>query len=85
MKWEEIRQQYPHQWLLIEAKAAHTNSGHRILDRMSVIGTFSDSVAAMQSYSQLHHAPSERELYVCHTAQDQLEVAEHNGVGLRDL
>lgn len=80
MKWEEIRQQYPHQWLLVEVTKAHKNNGQRVLEQMAVIGTFTDSITAMQSYAQLHHDLSERELYVCHTAQNELDVIEREGV-----
>lgn len=85
MKWEEVRQQYPHQWLLVEAATAHSDSGQRVQDEIAVIGTFSDSITAMQSYAQLHQAPSERALYVCHTAQNEFEMSQRNGVALREL
>ena len=85
MTWEEIRQQYPYQWLLVEATPAQSNSGQPILSQMSVIGTFSDSVTAMQSYAQIHQTANERELYVCHTAQAELEITARNGVALRDF
>lgn len=79
MKWQEIRQQYPDQWLLIEATEAHSAAGQRILEQMSVIGTFSDSVTAMQSYTHLHHSPTEREFYVFHTGHEKLDIPEREG------
>jgi hypothetical protein len=54
MKWEEIRSRYPHQWLLVEAIKARSESGKRILEQVAVISTFPDSVAAMKGYTQLH-------------------------------
>lgn len=47
MQWTEIRQHYPHQWLLVEAIKAHSEAGQRILEELSVVDTFPDSVIAM--------------------------------------
>lgn len=76
MQWEEIRHQYPHQWLLIEAVRAHSEAGKRVLDQLSVIGIFPDSVTAMKGHLQLHNENFDRELYVFHTDREQLEVSE---------
>ncbi len=43
MQWQEIRNHYPRQWLLIEAIKAHTESNKRILDHLSVVGAYPDS------------------------------------------
>ena len=59
MKWEEIRQHYPRQWLLVEAIKAHSEADKRILEHISVIDVFSDSVAAMKGYTQLHREAPE--------------------------
>ena len=51
MKWQEIRTQYPVQWLLVEAIKAHSLDNKRILDQLAVVCAFSDSVAAMKGYA----------------------------------
>jgi hypothetical protein len=76
MCWQDIRNQYPHQWLLIEALRAHSEAGRRVLDQLSVIGTFPDSVTAMKGYLQLHDENFDRELYVFHTDREELDVPE---------
>lgn len=76
MQWTEIRQHYPHQWLLLEAIKARSEAGQRILEELSVVDTFPDSVAAMQRYGQLHREAPERELYVLHTDREKLEIKE---------
>lgn len=43
MKWQEIRNHYPVEWLIVEAIKAHSESGKRILDEISVVATFPDS------------------------------------------
>ncbi|MBI5653220.1 MAG: hypothetical protein HZC40_22655 [Chloroflexi bacterium] len=83
MQWDEIRTRYPQQWLLIEAIQAHSESSRRILDQLAVVNSFSDSVAAMQTYSQLHHQFPERELYVFHTSRENLEITERRWMGIR--
>jgi hypothetical protein len=67
MEWSAIRQTYPHRWLLVEALEAHSQSGKRVLDNLSVVDSFPDGVAAMKGYKELHHRAPERELYVLHT------------------
>jgi hypothetical protein len=77
MQWQEIRAHYPQQWLLLEAIKAHTEANKRILDQLAVVSTFSDSVAAMKSYEQLHHEAPDRELYVFHTSRDALDIRDY--------
>lgn len=83
MKWQEIRMQYPHCWLLIEAIKAHFQSGKRILDELTVVNTFLDSRSAMKRYTQLHREAPERELYVLHTDRENLDITERRWLGVR--
>jgi hypothetical protein len=83
MKWQEIKKQYPHRWLLIEAIKAHSQSGKRILDELTVVNTFSDSRSAMKRYTQLPHEAPERELYVLHTDRETLDITERRWLGVR--
>jgi hypothetical protein len=83
MQWTEIRQHHPHQWLLVEAIKAHSEAGQRILDELSVVDTFPDSVLAMQRYTQLHQEAPEREMYVLHTDRQELKIAERQWLGIR--
>jgi hypothetical protein len=85
MTWEEIRQYYPHTWLLIEAINAHSASGKRILEQVAVINTFPDSVTAMNSYARLHQEAPARELYVFHSDREQLDIAERLWLGIRGI
>jgi len=85
MQWQAIRQNYPQQWLLLEAIKAHSDGDQRVLDQLAVLGTFGDSVSAMQSYTQFHRESPERELYVFHTSREQLDIAERQWIGVRGL
>ena len=83
MEWNEIRRTYPHRWLLVEALAAHSQSGKRILEDLSVVDSFPDGLAAMNGYKDLHHRAPDRELYVLHTDREDLDIGELSWLGLR--
>ncbi len=85
MVWQEIRQHYPQQWLLVEAIKAHSEATKRILEQLAVVDTFPDSVAAMQSYARLHHEAPQRELYVFHTSRETLDIIERQWLGMRGV
>ena len=38
MRWEEVREQYPEQWLVVEALEAYTEDGRRKLEQMTGAG-----------------------------------------------
>jgi len=83
MEWSEIRQAYPHRWLLVEALEAHSDAGKRILDDLAVVQSFPDGVAAMKGYKELHHRAPNRDLYVLHTDREDLDITELNWLGIR--
>jgi len=85
MQWQEIRDHYPQQWLLVEAIKAHTEASRRILEQLSVISTFPDSVTAMKGYAALQREAPERELYVLHTSRETLDIIERRWLGIRSL
>jgi hypothetical protein len=76
MQWQEIRDHFPHQWLLLEAIEAHSEGGNRIVDQLAVIGTYSDSPSAFNDYKSLHHSAPNRELYIFHTDRENLDITE---------
>jgi len=49
MQWQEIRSNYPQQWLLLEARKAHSEGGQCILDQLAVLDAFSDSATALSA------------------------------------
>lgn len=83
MQWSEIRQQYPGQWLLVEAVDAHTEGDQRILDELSVLQPFTDFKAAMDRYSAIRRKSPFRELYIIHTDREVLEISESRLLNLR--
>ncbi|MBT7094353.1 MAG: hypothetical protein HN936_13990 [Bacteroidetes bacterium] len=83
MNWDKVRKIYPNQWVLIEALKAHSDSGKRLLDQLSVLNSFSDSLSAMQSYKHIHKNSPQRELYVIHTQKESLNIEERTWAGIR--
>jgi hypothetical protein len=76
MQWAEVRAMLPNQWLIVEALEAHTDSGLRVPDRLSVIEQCPDGAAVMRRYRALHREFPMRELYFVHTSNDELEIEE---------
>jgi hypothetical protein len=83
MKWENIRENYPNQWILFEAINAYSDNGKRIVDEISVLNSFEESKAALFKYRELHTKNPNRELYVAHTIKEQLDIIERKWLGIR--
>jgi hypothetical protein len=83
MRWSEVRQSYPSQWLVIEAIEAHTQNDLRVLDRIAVIETCPDGNAAFQSYRRLHQQYPQREFFFIHTDRQELNIRERQWLGVR--
>ncbi|WP_373893140.1 hypothetical protein ACUL41_06865 [Virgibacillus natechei] len=84
MKWEDVRQAFPEQWVLIEAVRAHTDEkSERILDEIAPLKTFSNSPDAMKVYQEIHRKDPKRELYVLHTRRKEPNIIEKRWVGVR--
>jgi glucose-6-phosphate isomerase len=84
MKWEEVCQAFPYQWVLIEAIQANTNDeSERILEEVAPLKKFSNSPEAMKAYQELHRENPSRELYVLHTSRKNPNIIEKKWVGVR--
>lgn len=83
MRWSEVRQSHPDQWVVIEALEAHTEGDRRILDRIAVVERCPDGTSAMQSYRRLHRQYPSRELYFVHTSREDLQISERWWMGIR--
>ena len=80
MKWEDVWQAFPEQWILIEAVQAYTNEkSERILEEVTPL----NSPDAMKSYQELHRKDLKCELYVLHTNRKEPNIIEKRWVGVR--
>ncbi len=85
MKWQQIREHHPEQWLLIEAVRAYTVEDQRILEDISVIDEYECSQDAMHAYRTLHLEDPEREMFVVHTSRPKLDIKIKRWVGIRGV
>jgi hypothetical protein len=85
MDWSEIQAAYPDTWLIIEALAAHSEEGMRVLDRVVVISVCPDGESAVETYRELHGEFPEREFYFIHTSRETLKIEERLWVGIRSI
>jgi len=83
MNWEQVRQEYPNQWLLIEATAAHTENSTRVVEEIVVISSFDGAKHALQAYLAKHKQNPTQELYVAHTSREALDIKERKWAGVR--
>ena len=84
MLWQEVKQAYPLQWVMIEAIDAISDGNRRIIKQVTVVDTFmDDSKNAYRKYIQLHKLHPERELYIVHTSRPELDIEDQKWVGVR--
>jgi len=83
MKWAAVRNQFPHQWLVVEALDACSEFGKRLLEELAVVDQCPDGESAMRTYLNLHRRYPGRELYVLHTDRENLDIAEQDRLGIR--
>ena len=85
MKWQEVREQFPETWVLIEPKNPRTIGQQRVFEQLDVLGQFSEVNAAWQAYHEIHDIAPMREMFVFHTDKESLEVRVRERIGLRRL
>lgn len=86
MTWQEIREKFARNWLLVEAIEAHDEGNQRIVNDLSVVGMFGDDGwAAWHRYEELHKADGEREYYVLHTDRTELNIGIMEVFGFRTV
>lgn len=83
MKWQEVRNQYPNQWVLVEALKANSQDNKRKIEDMAVISEYTNSTNAWKGYKKLHLSNPSRELYIFHTSNKEIEVTEDKFTGIR--
>jgi hypothetical protein len=83
VKWEKVREQYPEQWVLVEAISAYSENSIRYLEEIAVISSFPDSTLAWKEYKKLHLSDRSRELYISHTDHQSIEIKEQKFMGVR--
>lgn len=82
MRWDEVQERFPNEWVVLEATKAYSREGQRFIEEMSVIDSYEDSTKALKRYSELHQEDPHREYCFFHTSRPEV-VARERYVGIR--
>jgi hypothetical protein len=76
MRWEEVREQFPDEWVVCEALVSRSKDGFCFIDEVAIIDRFDDSKIAMKRYYELHREKPSREYGFFHTSRETLQLRE---------
>lgn len=76
MRWEEVREKFPDEWVVFEATDAYSEAGFRCMNEIKLIDRYKDSLEAMRRYKELHRTEPAKEIYFLHTARPDLKIEE---------
>ncbi|MFB5761998.1 hypothetical protein [Paenibacillus medicaginis] len=82
MQWNEVKERFPDEWVVLEATKAYSKEGHRYIEEMVVIDSFDDSTKALKRYTELHREDPHREYCFFHTSRSEI-VAKERYIGVR--
>lgn len=82
MRWEEVQEHFPNEWVVLEVIKAHSDNGYRYIEDVVIIDRFENSVSAMNRYEELRKDQSQREYCFFHTSRKNL-VARERYAGIR--
>ncbi|PQP82680.1 hypothetical protein C0Q44_14815 [Paenibacillus sp. PCH8] len=77
MKWEEVQQMFPNQFVKFEVLHSEETENQEVIDEVAVIGPVSDEKATQELLN------SRDKTLVYHTSKDQVIVKVRKNVGLR--
>jgi|GEM_PF-684384 hypothetical protein len=82
MTWQEIREQYPNRWVVVEALNAYTEGDQRVIPQVELVAAFDeDWKPAWDMYDTVHKQDRWREYYPIHTSREQMNVRVRNNFG----
>jgi hypothetical protein len=82
MEWQEIRERYPHQWIVVEATGTKSENERLILGELGVFGTYPDGVEAIKARAQWQRRYPTREFYFLHTDRVTPDIRDTGGIRL---
>lgn len=78
MKWEEIRNDYPNQWVKLNILKSHTHDGKEYIDDMEVINTI---ISDLEAGRELVKSKGNEVVY--HTSHEEIYLEIRNVFGFR--
>ncbi|MFH5187414.1 hypothetical protein ACHHV8_35220 [Paenibacillus sp. TAB 01] len=76
MRWEDVRDQFPDEWVVCEALKSRSEDGYWYIEEVALIDRFDDSTVAMKRYYELHREQPYREYVFFHTSRETLKLRE---------
>ena len=83
MKWKEVRESFPNNWVLFEVVEAYSKSGKRHIEKLTVVDSFVDWLEAVKKYKETRKINPYGEFYFFNTAKEELEILERDYLSLR--
>nr|VFK24151.1 MAG: hypothetical protein BECKMB1821G_GA0114241_100737 [Candidatus Kentron sp. MB]VFK30524.1 MAG: hypothetical protein BECKMB1821I_GA0114274_101619 [Candidatus Kentron sp. MB]VFK75286.1 MAG: hypothetical protein BECKMB1821H_GA0114242_101918 [Candidatus Kentron sp. MB] len=83
MNWQQVREQYPHKWVLAETIEGHTENDRWCVDQLTVVDVFAEVSDALNLRKKLHKKAPARDYFVFHTDQKELTMKERYWLGVR--
>jgi hypothetical protein len=80
MRWEEVRQIYPDQYVKLQILASHIEGDTKFVDEVALIRAIQDPKEATQELLRCKNGT-----IVCHTANEELKIELRTLRGLRGL
>ena len=82
MLWQEVRETYPKQYVLVQALKSHTEGNKKYVDEVVIIRLIRD---AQEATKELLHAKGNQ--FVYHTSKEQIviELRTRSGVRVRGV
>ena len=77
MKWNEVRNSYPNQFVKFEVLKSHIENDYEYVDEIAVIGTVSDDEATRELLN------SKDNVLIYHTANEAIVIKLRTRIGLR--
>lgn len=82
MRWQEVKERFPNEWVVLEVIKAYSDKGYRHIEDVVIIDRFENSIESMERYEELRKDHSQREYCFFHTSRENL-VARERYVGIR--
>ena len=83
MRWEEVRESFPAQWVVAEALRGHSEGHRRVVEDLAVLDAFPRSGEAMRRQLEIQRAEPGREVLVAFTGWEKLDIEEVTWAGIR--
>nr|VFK21690.1 MAG: hypothetical protein BECKLPF1236B_GA0070989_12712 [Candidatus Kentron sp. LPFa]VFK68280.1 MAG: hypothetical protein BECKUNK1418G_GA0071005_12215 [Candidatus Kentron sp. UNK]VFK73514.1 MAG: hypothetical protein BECKUNK1418H_GA0071006_12135 [Candidatus Kentron sp. UNK] len=83
MNWQQVRERYPHKWVLVEMIESHGENNWRYPDQLTVVDAFTEVSDALDHHEKLHRRIPERDYFVVHTDKRKLAIKERYWFGAR--